>query len=94
MYDNGCYLYEVHDILVFLRNYIYGGGRCFNCGMMANVLDCDLKINEFKLQSSNEGHFRTNILYKDMNPYYTFYYGLTIFTNPSARTGYDTMSIF
>ena len=34
---------------------------------MANVLDCDLFVNEFKLQLRYYVHFRTNTLGKCMN---------------------------
>ena len=35
-----------------------------SCCVVANVLDCDLKISEFDLQSHTNVHFRTNTLGK------------------------------
>ena len=42
------------------------------CDLVANVLDCDIVISEFELQSCNNVHFWTNTLGKGMNspPYY------------------------
>ena len=37
-------------------------------GVVANVLDCDIEVSEFKLQSRYFVHFRTNNLGKSMNP--------------------------
>ena len=38
------------------------------CGVIAKVLDSDLKISEFELQSDYYLHFQTNTLGKGMNP--------------------------
>ena len=56
-------------------------------GVMAKVQDCNLKVNKFTLQLGYYVHFATNTVRKGMNP-------IIIFTNPSARAGYDTRSIF
>ena len=37
-------------------------------GIVANVLDCGLEVNEFEFQSRYYVHFRTNNLGKGMNP--------------------------
>ncbi len=36
--------------------------------VVANLLDCDIVVSEFKLQSCYYIHFRTNTLGKGMNP--------------------------
>ena len=46
---------------------------CF-LGLMANVLNSSLEINEFELQSRNYVHFRTNTLGKAMKPHYLLSY--------------------
>ena len=38
-------------------------------GVVANVLDCDIVVSEFKLPSRNYVCFRTNTLGKVMNPF-------------------------
>ena len=38
---------------------------------MANILDSDIFISEFELESRNYVHFRTNALGKGMNPFMT-----------------------
>ena len=38
---------------------------------MAKVLDCELKVSEFALQSRYYVHFQTNTLGKGMNPLMT-----------------------
>ena len=38
-------------------------------GVVANVLNCDIVVSEFKLQSRYYVHLRTNILGKDMNSF-------------------------
>ena len=50
------------------------------CSVVFFVGDCNIVVNEFHLQSRY--YFR-----KGMNSF-------IIFTNPSARAGYDTRSIF
>ena len=35
---------------------------------MANMLDCNLEVNEFELQSPHYVSFRTNTLEKDISP--------------------------
>ena len=37
------------------------------CGVMAKVLDCDIIVSGFELQSRYCVHFRTNTLEKGMN---------------------------
>ena len=37
-------------------------------GVMANVLDCDMVINEFKLQSRNYDHFQTRTIGEKHEP--------------------------
>ena len=56
---------------------------------MVNVLD-RLKVNEFELKSRYYAQFQTITLEEGMKPLIS----LTIFTNPSARAGYDTRAIF
>ena len=36
--------------------------------VVANVLDCDIVVSEFELQSRYNVHFWTNIIGKYMNP--------------------------
>ena len=44
--------------------------------VVANVLNCDLAVSEFELQSLCYAHFRTNTLGKDMNYFSPYSYGL------------------
>ena len=37
-------------------------------GVVASVLDCDIVLSEFELQSPDYVHFQTNAFRKDMNP--------------------------
>ena len=37
----------------------------YSCGLVTTMLDCDIIVSEFELQS----HFQTNILRVDMNPH-------------------------
>ena len=37
------------------------------CGVVANKLDCDIKVNSFELPSCYYVHFRTENLEKGMN---------------------------
>ena len=37
-------------------------------GLVINVLDCDIVVSEFELQSRNHVHFRTCSFGKGMNP--------------------------
>ena len=37
-------------------------------GVMVNVLDCEIVVREFELQSHYYVHFRANTLGKGMNP--------------------------
>ena len=39
------------------------------CGVLANVLDCDILVSEFELPSRYYVHFQINTLGKDMNPH-------------------------
>ena len=55
--------------------------------ILANILNCNIVVREIKFQSHFYVPFWTNRLRKDINL-------LFIFTNPSARAGYDTRSIF
>ena len=43
---------------------------------MANVLDCDIVVSEFELQSRYNIHFHTNTFWKGMTPSYSPRYGL------------------
>ena len=60
----------VYNSLVFGKNIWYiwyhagGNRRC----VVAKVLDCDVAVNKFELQSFYYVHFRTNILGKYMKP--------------------------
>ena len=38
-----------------------------SCDVVANMLDCDIIVNEFKLQSCYHVHFQTNTLRKGIN---------------------------
>ena len=58
---------------------------------MVKLLDGGLEINKFEIQSRYYVHFRTNSLGKYVNPF--IFPGIQ-FTDPSARAGYDTRSIF
>ena len=44
-----------------------GGGPC---GVVVNVLYCDIGVNEFELHSHYYIHFRTYIIWKVMTPLY------------------------
>ena len=48
--------------------------------VMEKVLDCDLKVSEFELQSHYYIHFQMNILGKGMNPLSLHNYGLNDIT--------------
>ena len=37
------------------------------CGQVANLLNCDIKVSEFKHQLHNFGHIQTNTLWIGMN---------------------------
>ena len=45
-------------------------------GEVANILDCDIGVSEFELESRNYVHFWTNTLGKGMNSIYCSSYGL------------------
>ena len=53
-------------------------------GVVAYVLDCDIVVSEFELQSHNYANFRTNSLRKCMEPF---------LSNPSERLN-STTSLF
>ena len=38
------------------------------CGIVTNMLDCNILVNKFKLPSSYCVHFQTDTLWKGMNP--------------------------
>ena len=44
-----------------------GGGAGNPRGLLVNVLDSDIEISEFKLQSLSYAHFETNTHGKGMN---------------------------
>ena len=46
--------------------------------VVANVLDCDIVVSEFKLELRYYVHFRTNIPGKGMNPFISTSYKLTV----------------
>ena len=54
------------EFLKFAQLFFAGGG-VVSPGVMDNVLDCSLEVNEFELQLRYYFHFRTNTLRKDMN---------------------------
>ena len=56
---------QVHSnsIWQYLRGPIYS----LNKSVMANILDCSLKVSEFKLQSHSDIHFWANTPGKGMN---------------------------
>ena len=62
-------------------------------GILDNMLDSWFIVNEFEFQLHCYVHFPTNTTMKGMNSLPPGY-KLIIFTNPSARAGYDTRSIF
>ena len=43
---------------------------------MVKVMDSEIVVSEFELQSHYHIHFRTNTLGKDVNPFYPPIYGL------------------
>ena len=51
------------------------------CGIMANMLNSDIIVCEFKLQSHNYVHFQTDNLEKGMNLLVTHSYRLNSSTN-------------
>ena len=57
---------------VLISQGVWGGP----CGVVAYVLDCDIIISKFKLQSCYYIHFQTNILWKGMNSLIPPCYGL------------------
>ena len=38
--------------------------------IVATILDCDILVGEFEIQSLNYAQFRINTLEKGMNPFY------------------------
>ena len=60
-------------------------------GVIAYVLDCDIEVNEFKLQSCYYVPFQTNTLEKSINPSILSSYGLnSINCCSSTRIKYPT----
>ena len=51
---------------IFSRHVSAGGGG--PCGVMIKAIDCGIVVSEFALQSCYYVHFRTNTLWKGMNP--------------------------
>ena len=51
--------------ILFLINYLRGSGG--PCGIMVKVLDCEIVVSEFELQSCYYAHFWANTLGKGMN---------------------------
>ena len=45
---------------------------------VANVLDCDIEVNELESQSCYYVHFQTNTFEKGMNTLYSLSNGLTL----------------
>ena len=60
-----CVLFLCCYIFIFLLTQWMG---CL-CGIVANILDCDIGINEFKLQSPYYIHFQGNTLGERYKPY-------------------------
>ena len=54
---------------IFFRIFFITETEWSLCGAVANVLDGDIVVSEFRLQSHNIIYFRTNILGKGMNPF-------------------------
>ena len=54
-------LIEIIKLLVFYR-------KRSRLGIVADVLNCDIVVNEFELQSHYYIQFQTNTLAKGMNP--------------------------
>ena len=78
-------------------------------GVVAEVPNGDILVSEFELQSHYYVNFQTYTTRKDMNLLLSPAHGLNstttillqswlrhliLFTNPSARAGYDTRSVF
>ena len=49
--DEGKIQYQANDWFVYLTWIYFLVGRGSPCGIVANVLDCDIVVSEFKLQS-------------------------------------------
>ena len=64
--------------LIILDNFLHVG-EGNPYGMVSHMRNSNIAISEFKLQSHYYIHFQANPI---------------LFTNPSARAGYDTRSIF
>ena len=61
-----------HDDLFYLDNRSISPNLLtgeFWWGVVVNVLDCDIVVSEFELQSRYHVHIRINALGKDMNPF-------------------------
>ena len=57
------------DVIVWLENFLstaIGSERNLR-GVVANVLDCNIVVSEFELQSRYYVHFHTNTITKSMN---------------------------
>ena len=73
-------------------------------GVVVNVVYCDIAVSKFELQSRYSIYFRINTFEKGKSPLILPSFGLNntttiflpmiLFTNPSARAGYDTRSNF
>ena len=66
--NNKCILSVYYSLSLSLYIYIYIYIQGGPWGIMANVMDCGLKISEFELQLCYYIHFQSNTLGKGMNP--------------------------
>ena len=64
MYVVGCINLKLSEQSIYLSIYLWESPD----GVVSNVLDCDIVVSEFELNSRYYGHFRTNTLQKDMKP--------------------------
>ena len=67
-YCNACKIIGIL-IIVFTCDRTQSMNRDSPSGVVANILDCDITVNEFELQSCYCIHFWTNTYGKYMNPF-------------------------
>ena len=65
--------------LTYIYIYIYIYKRSLP-GVRANVLNCEIVVSEFEIQSCYHIHIQTNTLGKGMSPFIPFSYGLNCTT--------------
>ena len=72
-YCHQLHIYLLHHKCFLLLLWNYGGSHC---GLMAKMLDCNLKVSKFELQSFYYVHFQVNTLGKGMKPFILSLYGV------------------